>query len=156
MQVTLILMTTESGRLFPRQSTNNKVIYLYMNTRIKYKRHVFYLKQSGVSHTGQLCIAKHWFDFHYTALTAKSFIFFQLPVSFYLFLMLLYFSSILQCCWMLMSRKWYKTTVSFRLKVQVWKVQLFSILEFPKKLYIWHCPAIQRSVKYFTSCPPLA
>jgi len=109
---------TESGQLFPLQSTNNKVIYLYMNTRTKYERHVFYLKHClglailgncALPSTDLIFIILHWRQSHLSFFSSQS--------PFIFFLTLPYFSSILQCCWMLMSQKRYKTTVSlFQIK----------------------------------------
>lgn len=149
---------TESGPLFSLLSTNKKShLSLYEYENKIWNTYISLKTLSGVSHTGQLHIAKHWFDFHYAALTGKSFIFFQLPVCFYLsFLCFCIFPlscRVAECWWAENGTK--PQTVSFRWKVQLWKVQLFSILEFSQKLHMWHCPDTLGLVKYFTSCPAL-
>lgn len=118
---------TESQRLFPLQSTNNKVIYLYMNTRIKYKRHVFYLKHClGLAILGNcalpsndlIFIILHWRQSHLSFFSSQS------PFIFFLCFCIFPLScSVAECWWAENGTK--PQTVSFRLKVQLWKVQLF-------------------------------
>lgn len=109
---------TESGPLFSLLSTNKKShLSLYEYENKIWNTYISLKTLSGVSHTGLThCQALIWFSLCCT--DRKVIYLFSAPsLLLSLFLMFLYFSSILQGCWMLMSRKWYKTTDSlFQMK----------------------------------------